>query len=271
MLTIEEAAAHLGVHYMTVYRYIRTGRLAGTYGDGRWHIDPKELDRLAARRNQNTTQGRGARRPPPARMEERLLAGDATGAWSIAEAALLSGSPADVHLGLLAPALARVGEGWESGRLSVADEHRATAVAFAVLGRLSPLFARPGRRRPGPVLLAGVQGDSHALPVIMVGDILRGAGFEVIQLGADVPVDSLTEMAASTGPVAVGLSASTDRSVSRAATEITHLHRRLPGVPVLLGGPAVVDEGTAQAAGADGWAADGAAVAGALAQLAVSG
>ena len=64
------------------------------------------------------------------------------------EAALASGmEPADIHLELLAPALRSIGDGWEAGRLSVADEHRASAVAGRLIGRLGPRFARRGRKR----------------------------------------------------------------------------------------------------------------------------
>lgn len=263
-LTIEEAAARLGVHYMTVYRYVRTGRLPAEYRDGRWQIRLADLDassqsRPAARRSPH--------RPSPSlagaseRMLDRLVAGDASGAWQIVEQGLLAGTPGDVYLQVLGPCLRTIGERWETGALSVADEHRATAVAIGLVGRLSPMFGRRGRSRPGCILLAGAEGDHHAIPLMMVGDLLRAEGFEVIQLGADVPVATLVTMAGAADLTAVGLSASTDRAVREAKRAIRELRRRIPAVAVMLGGPAVTSAEQARANGADGWAPDAGAAA----------
>ncbi|MDA8046757.1 MAG: cobalamin-dependent protein [Actinomycetota bacterium] len=265
-LTIEQAAHHLGVHYMTVYRYIRTGRLPAEYRDGRWHIHPGDLAQVQkGGRPRPPADGRPVRRGPATagsgaeRMLGRLVTGDSAGAWLIAEQSLLAGGPDDVYLGVLAPCLRTIGDMWADGRLTVADEHRATVLALGIVGRLGPLFGRRGRRRPGQVLLAGVEGDPHAIPVIMVSDLLRADGYEVVQLGADVPLDTLVASAASRAQLlAIGLSAGTTRTLERAGKAVAGLHHARPGVPVFLGGPAVPDEAAARAVGADGWAADAA-------------
>lgn len=266
-LTIEDVASRLGLHYMTVYRYVRTGRLPAEWRDGRWHIRPEDLDlvtrpRAVADRRSTAGADRGTRSLSGAadRMLQRLLCGDSSGAWLIVENALLAGTPQEVYLQVLAPCLRAVGEQWERGEISVADEHRATAVALGLIGRLGPLFARRGRRRPGSVLLAGAEGDVHTIPITMVGDLLRAEGVPVIQLGADVPVETLVAAARSTEPAVVGLSASTALAVANAERAIGALHRHVPGVPVLLGGPAVASEEAARASGADAWAPDASSV-----------
>lgn len=262
-ITLEEAAARLGLHYMTVYRYVRTGRLPAEFRDGRWHIKPDDL--AAAARHGGKESGR--RRPAASltraveRLVERLVAGDAAGAWQIVEQGLVAGSPSDVYLYLVAPGLRTIGDRWETGELTVADEHRATAVAIGIVGRLSPLFARRGRRRPGCLLLAGAEGDHHSIPLMMVADQLRSEGFNLIHLGADVPVAALVDMAGGADITAIGLSASTDRAVAGARRAIVAVHERVPGVPVMLGGPAVTSPEAARAAGADGWAPDAVAAA----------
>ena len=261
-LTLEEAAVRLGLHYMTVYRYVRTGRLPAEQRDGRWQIRPEDLSLVAGPAGRRQPRQEGGERKSKSlsgavdRMVDRLLAGDSSGAWSIVDSALLAGSPQDVHLQILGPALRSIGDKWETGRITVADEHRATAVALGLLGRLGPLFARPGRRRRGSVLLAGAETDPHAIPILMVGDVLRSEGFEVIQLGADVPVDHLVAMAFRAELLAVGVSVSTDGGLIHAERAVSRLHEHLPGVGVFLGGPAVGSEETARASGADGWAAD---------------
>jgi excisionase family DNA binding protein len=269
-ISIEEAAERLGVHYMTIYRYVRTGRLPAGHEGGRWRIRPRDLALVSApgtRAASPTRQSdRGEREKASLaravhRLSDRLIAGDTAGAWSIIESALLAGTPGEVYLQLLGPCLRAIGDEWQQGRISVADEHRATAVALGIVGRLSPLFKRRGRRRPGLVLLAGAEGDPHAIPLAMVSDLLRAEGFDVIHLGADVPAGPLVAMAAAADLCAVGLSASTTQGVAKAGRAVGELHRRVPGVPVMLGGPAVRSEKVAIQAGADGWAADAAAAA----------
>jgi excisionase family DNA binding protein len=257
-LTIEESAARLGVHYMTVYRYVRLGRLPAERRGGRWRIDSRPVERMAA-----GGQRRPRRAPDPpdrvGRLLSRLVEGDAPGSWSIVEAALAAGAPARVYTDLLGPALRELGEGWAAGRFSVADEHRATAVALGIVGQMGPLFRRRGRHRPGQTLLAGVEGDAHTIPLTMVADTLIAGGFEVIHLGANLPTAELVAAAAGKPQLrAVGLSASTDTSAERAGEAIAALRGRLGAVPVVLGGPAVSDERYARKLGADAWAGDAA-------------
>lgn len=263
-LSIEDVAQRLGVHYMTVYRYIRVGRLPAEQRGGRWVIRPEDLGGLGRPARRHRT-GTGRSDPaasaggPSGRMLDRLLAGDGPGAWAIVEDALLTRPPVAVYTEVIGPALRTLGDGWANGRLSVAQEHRATAVALGIVGRLGPLFRRRGRRRPRPVILAGVERDSHAIPLMMVADMLNAGGFEVIHLGADVPVSTLVPFAAATRDLgAVGLSASTDESARHATLAITAVKEQVGPVPVVLGGPAVPSEAAARALGADGWAADAA-------------
>lgn len=256
-LTIEETASRLGLHYMTVYRYVRIGRLPAEYRQGRWQISSEVVTQVAAGAHPKPEPTSGAGRDPVGRLLDRLVAGDGPGSWSIVEAALTAGSPSRIYTELLAPALRTLGEEWAAGRYSVADEHRATTVALGIVGRLGPLFRRRGRRRPGQVLLAGVEGDSHAIPLTMVADSLTAGGFEVIHLGADVPTTELVAVAAANpGLRSVGLSAGTDASAERAAAAIAGLRERVGGLRVVVGGPAVTGEQAARALGADGWAAD---------------
>ncbi len=192
-ITLQEAAQRLGVHYMTAYRYVRTGRLAAKREGARWIVDAADVEQLRAptlrpRRGQARVEARS-------RLEDRLVAGDEAGAWAVVEAGLASGmDAADVHLDLLVPALRSIGDGWEAGRLTIADEHRASAVAGRVIGRLGPRFARRGRKR-GTVLVGAPANEEHALPSAILSDLLRGAGFEVIDLGADTPAESFAETA----------------------------------------------------------------------------
>jgi excisionase family DNA binding protein len=265
--TLEEAAGRMGVHYMTLYRYVRTGRLPAHRRGRRWVVDAGDLDRMVPH---PAPPGRGHDRwaDRSERLRGRLLAGDERGCWGILEAALLSGSPADAYLKVLAPALRAVGDMWATGAVSVAEEHRATAVALGLAGRMGPLFTHRGVRRRGTVLLATAAGDSHILPGRMVADVLRSEGFAVVDLGADAPVASVVETAKKIPDLgAVGVTLATCHARTAVASVVAGVRDARPGVPILAGGPALVSAPDAAAVGADGWAPDARAAADVVASL----
>jgi excisionase family DNA binding protein len=269
VLSLEEAAERLGVHYMTAYRYVRLGRLPARQVNGRWTVRASDV---AAFARPPATPRRAKGEPKFSRYRERLLArlldGDEAGAWGVVETALASGAqPRDVYLTALAPALREVGDQWADGTISVADEHRASAVASRLVGRLGPRFVRRGRRR-GTVVLGGAPGDEHGLPAAILADLLRGEGYAVVDHGANTPSDSFVSAArAADALVAVGVSVATSGNERSVRSVVRALHRAVPGVPVLVGGPAVPDHDTARTMGGEGWAADGAGVATLLEQL----
>ncbi|MGH3095581.1 MAG: B12-binding domain-containing protein [Streptosporangiales bacterium] len=265
-LRLREAAERLGVHYMTVYRYVRLGRLPASYAAGQWWVRPADVDRL----REAPRRGRGHRQPARyrTRLYSRLLAGDEAGAWAVVESALAAGaSPKAVVLELLAPVLGRIGDRWGSGELSVAEEHRAAAVALRVVGRLGPRFARRGRSR-GAVLLAGAPGDPHGLPAALAADVLRGEGYTVVDLGADTPTGSVRDAALNTSRLlAVGISVGAEQNLDAAKRTVNAVHDAVPGIPVFVGGPAVPSRAAAEELDADGWAPDAGAFADLLAEL----
>ncbi len=249
MIGLQEAAERLGVHYMTVYRYVRTGRLPAVKRGGEWRVEPAALERL--RRVQEAPR---RRRPPRAgaaeRLLDRLLAGDELGAWNVVESALASGAqPSEVHLDLVVPALRTIGEDWAAGRLSVADEHRASVVARRILGRLGVLFTRRGRKR-ACVVLGAVAGERHEIPGAIVADQLRAAGFDVVDLGADTPTESFVAAAHRYRPLCVLISVTAPGHDAALRATVAAL-RAEADVALLVGGAAVPDERTARAVGSE--------------------
>ncbi len=273
LLSLNAAARRLGVHYMTAYRHVRLGHLPAEQRNGRWWVRIPDLEAAMAPApgEQKPSRRSPARwQSPRRRLASRLLAADLGGAWAIVEASLAGGArPAEIYVQLLGPALQAIGRGWEAGSVSVQAEHRATAVAVRVMGRMAPLFSRRGRRARGSVVLGGAPGDPHLLPVAMVADVARQHGFGVVELGANVPVASFAEAVQSaTDLIAVGVSVS-DTACAGAARQVISQARALrPGVALLAGGPAVPSAATATSLGADHWAPDAAVAARLLSQLA---
>ena len=207
MLTLQDVADQLGVHYMTAYRYVRTGRLDATKDGAIWQVRPDDLQEFVDGKDLSTSvSALSSFDDAWLRLFKRLIAGDETGCWNIIEECLTSGmTPHTIYGQLIAPALTEVGERWAAGNLDVVDEHLATATVTRLIGRLSPQFAQPGRSR-GTVVLAMVAGDSHALPSAMLADELRLNRFNVIDLGADSPGESIAAAAhRSDSLVAIGI------------------------------------------------------------------
>lgn len=252
LLTLDEAAERLGVHYMTAYRYVRTGRLPAEKVGAEWRVRPSDLSLVVRDR---ATPARRRRSDYYRRLEDRLLAGDEAGAWTVTQNALAAGvEPEALYLEVLAPALVDIGSRWADGAITVAQEHRASVVAGRLVGRLGPLFARRGRKR-GTLVIGAPADDQHGLPTALLADLLRGRGFTVLDLGANTPAASFVDTAVEAERlVAVGLSATTPGNEASIAAIIAAL-RGAVAVPIVLGGHAVPDEATALELGADRWSA----------------
>jgi methanogenic corrinoid protein MtbC1 len=172
--------------------------------------------------------------------------------------------PTGVYLDLLSPVLRGLGDGWAAGTVTVAEEHLASVVALRIIGRLGSRFARRGRKR-GLVIIGAPAGDQHIMPGAIVADLLRGEGFEVVDLGANTPDSSFaetTQSAARLVAVAIGVTVSGCEGAVQSAVQAVQAVRG-PGraVPVLVGGAAIDGAGHARRLGADAWTgADGQSV-----------
>ncbi len=263
VLTLNEAAELLGVHYMTAYRYVRLGLLPAVKVGGTWQVTQADLEAYRAQAAGGSAAGgatpvAGGRRRAPwaARLESRLVAGDTRGAWGVVEAALAAGTELDeVYLDVISPAMKSIGARWAAGELDISVEHRATGIAFRLIGRLGPRFARRGRTR-GVVLLGSPEGERHSLPIALLADLLRGEGWEVSDMGADMPLDSFVRAAQQTMDlVAVGVSVTSVDCLDAASALLAALREQLTGdVYLAVGGLAVEGGDHAVALGADGWA-----------------
>src|SRR3954454_5288715 len=144
--------------------------------------------------------------PARARAElgDALEAFDEPGAQAVFDA-LLSVATLDALLSdVVMPYLHDLGDRWERGELSVAQEHFASNV---LRGRLLGLARGWGRGAGPSALLACPEGERHDLGLIAFGLALRERGWRIDYLGPDTPVDSLEEAARHTDPSVVVVSA----------------------------------------------------------------
>jgi diguanylate cyclase (GGDEF)-like protein len=176
------------------------------------------------------------------RFGDALRAGHGANAEAVIEAALAEGiGAADIHALVIAPALVRIGELWEQRIIGVAEEHLATAISERALMRIfvSLTAGRPTAPARERILLAGSVGQHHVLGLRMVADVLEGAGFDVVHLGADMPVSSLTAYVEENEPAVVGLSVGMAVEISGLADTLGAIHDCAPATRIMLGGRAV--------------------------------
>ena len=114
---------------------------------------------------------------------------------------------ARVFDGLLRDAMRLVGERWETGRWTVAEEHLASQTLLRALERIRP--AEGPESRVGPLaVLAGVAGERHSLGLACLDQVLRDQGWSVANLGPDVPPADLARFLARNHAGLLALSAS---------------------------------------------------------------
>lgn len=197
LLTLQEAADQLKVHYMTAYRWVRRGDLQAFKAGGRLRVRREALEDYIAAREvrtglpEGTSGGRRNWDQHVTRLTDLLLRGEPSETNALVGKIIGDGATAgEIYTQLLTPSLHRIGELWENGDVNVAVEHRATEICGAVMNRLADHFRRRGPRRGVAVTLAA-PGEAHGLATAMIADFLRGAGWQVHHLGRDVPISDL--------------------------------------------------------------------------------
>jgi 5-methyltetrahydrofolate--homocysteine methyltransferase len=158
--------------------------------------------------------------------------------------------------GLIA-AMTIVGEEFERGEIYVPEMLVAARAMQAGLTLLKPHLIEEGIEPIGKIVLGTVQGDLHDIGKNLVGMMLQGAGYEIIDLGTDVPPAAFAEAVRTHRPLVVGLSAlltTTMGNMKHAIEAIEDIGLR-DQVKVIVGGAPLTEE-FARSIGADGYGAD---------------
>lgn len=192
-------------------------------------------------------------------FEEALLAGNQSAAVAIAAACLERGaSLIDMELHVVQPALYAIGEKWQENKVSVAQEHLATAIAQFVMSACllqSPPPIPLGKK----ILLACIEANHHTVGLRMVADAFQLAGWEVQYLGPNVPSAALVHQVSDWRPNLVGLSVSFPQHLSAVRIIMAKLDEQLGSTrpPVMVGGLAINRfDRLASLVGADATASD---------------
>ena len=189
---------------------------------------------------------------------DAVLRGDANTTKTEVEAALTNGLPAqDILQQACIPAMAEVGRLFEIGEKFVPEMLIAARAMQAAVDLLKPHLAQGEVQVLGKVAIGTVAGDLHDIGKNLVGMMLEGAGFEIIDLGTDVAPDKFVSAVEQNQVDIIGMSAlltTTMASIQKTIEALTDAGLR-DRVKVLIGG-APITQDFADKVGADGFATD---------------
>lgn len=185
---------------------------------------------------------------------EAVLEPDPARARDVVRSAVRAGTPVgEAYHEVLAPAMVEVGRRWESGAINVAHEHLAAEVTGSLVGELAAR-ERSGEATGRMAVVACSPEERHCIGGQMLAGLLEAHGWEVLYLGATLPVPDLVALVEDEAPDAVALS-TTMREFLPGVREAVEALRATEEPPlVIVGGQAYDGEETARRVGADVWA-----------------
>jgi 5-methyltetrahydrofolate--homocysteine methyltransferase len=204
-------------------------------------------------------------------LRDAVLNGNAKGAGALTAQALAAGvDPQAIVDTALIPAMDEAGRRFDQGEFFVPELLVAARALKASQALVTPLLAASGATPRGKVVIGTVKGDLHDIGKNLVVALLRGGGFEVIDLGADVAPGAFVAAVRDHAPHVVGLSALLTTTMMQMQQTIHALAEAgvRDRVKIIVGGAPVTERFAAQC-GADGYA-DNAAAAVTLARALVA-
>ncbi len=192
-------------------------------------------------------------------ITRRLIEGDAPGTAALTREALDAGQPAHAILNdALIPGMTEVGELFEKNEYFVPELLLAARAMYAALDLLRPKLTEGDYKPTGKAVIGTVQGDLHDIGKKLVGIMLEGNGFAVVDLGADVAPERFMDAVRESGAKLVGLSALLTTTLPSMEKTVRALKELDPSVKVMIGG-APVTQAFADSIGADGYGRDASA------------
>jgi 5-methyltetrahydrofolate--homocysteine methyltransferase len=191
-------------------------------------------------------------------LADAVIKGDQSTAVEITKSALEEGTAAKSVLeeGLIA-GMDVVGARFKKNEIYIPEVLIAARAMKMAMEFLEPELIKAGVKPVGKFLIATVQGDLHDIGKNLVAMMLKGAGFEVIDLGVDISPEKFVEQVKAKGVQLVGMSALLTTTMPGMEKTIKALKEAGVSAKIMIGG-APVTQGYADKIGADGYAADAA-------------
>ncbi|MGQ9605082.1 MAG: corrinoid protein [Thermogutta sp.] len=188
-------------------------------------------------------------------LYDAILNGDHRLAAEVTKAALeAQADPSELIAKYMIPAMNEVGNRFACNEYFVPELLIAARAMKASLELLTPLLAAGGAKRAGRVVIGTVKGDLHDIGKNLVASMLEGAGFEVIDLGVDVPLEKFVESAREKEGTIVAMSALLTTTMTNMKSVIEALQSAglRDKVRVMVGGAPLTPQFASQI-GADGY------------------
>jgi 5-methyltetrahydrofolate--homocysteine methyltransferase len=193
-----------------------------------------------------------------AAVAEALIRGDRDTVVELVQEAVDEGTDPEAILneGLVA-GMDVVGRKFKNNEFYVPEVLIAARAMNAGMEILGPLLAESGAKPAGTVVIGTVKGDLHDIGKNLVGMMLKGGGFRVVDAGIDVAPERFVELARDNGAQIVGLSALLTTTMTQMGNVIEALKEAGLDARVMIGG-APITQDYADEIGADGYAPDAA-------------
>lgn len=193
-------------------------------------------------------------------MAQSVIAGETEEAEELARRAIEQGiDPLEAISEGFVEGLQRVGDEYGCGNMFLPDMVMAAEAMKAAVTILEPEIARRGvtRQTLGKVIVATVEGDIHDIGKTLVATMLSAGGFEVHDLGVNVPIQKLIQTAQEIKPDLIAVSALLTTTMVKQKSLIAELQEAglRSQVKVMVGGAPVTRE-WAESIGADGYSED---------------
>ena len=191
-------------------------------------------------------------------LADAIIKGDQNSAVEITKSALGEGVEAEKVLneGLIA-GMDVIGARFKKNEVYIPEVLIAARAMKMAMEILEPELVKAGVEPLGKLLIGTVQGDLHDIGKNLVAMMLKGAGFEVVDLGVDIPAEKFVEQVKASGANLVGMSALLTTTMPAMEKTVKALKEAGISAKVMIGG-APVTQGYADKIGADGYSADAA-------------
>ena len=191
-------------------------------------------------------------------LYDKIIDGAADAAAKLAKEGLaIDVAPTAMLFDAMIPALEEVGSRFESGEFFLPEMLIAARSMQAAMDVLRPHIVSAGVKPIGTFVMGTVAGDIHDVGKNLCNVMLEGSGFEVIDLGINVPATKFVEAVAEHQPLAVGMSAFLTTTMFEIETNIRLIEAEgLRDRTRILAGGAPINEEFAASVGADGYAKD---------------
>ena len=191
-------------------------------------------------------------------LSDAIINGDQNTAVEITREALSEGMPAKSVLddGLIA-GMEIIGTRFKNNEVYIPEVLIAARAMKMAMEVLEPELVKAGVEPVGKLAIGTVQGDLHDIGKNLVAMMLKGAGFEVVDLGVDVGPDKFVEQAKANGIQLIGMSALLTTTMPGIEKTLKAIREAGLSTKIIIGG-APVTQDYADKIGADGYAADAA-------------